>query len=256
MLVCTSGYPEYKEWIFYPRCLLSQVLVSGRKWRSVLRSVERGGSASSLKIASEIICVEKTLSKKTGHGLCSKSLWENRYICLQLAEKENKIWGNIKHLICEFWSGLLIGAKCQCGTELHADTRCALGKAGCWNIGCSVSVTHPWLPIVLLMAFFSISDGERAKEKPSSISTWRQCGGETSCRAILHPPRKPLPSWGIIWSNIDSLIPWFQLKLPYCEALLLPRLGFHMLEIGLHCARYCTTIAGKHSSSCSNTLNC
>lgn len=87
--------------------------MSGRKWRSVSQSAERGGNASLLKTGSEIICMEKPLWTKMGCGLCLKSMWENRYFCSQSAEKGNKLWGYAVHLFCGFWSGLLISVKCQ-----------------------------------------------------------------------------------------------------------------------------------------------
>lgn len=87
--------------------------MSGRKWRSVSQSAERGGNASLLKTGSEIICMEKPLWTKMGCGLCLKSMWENRYFCSQSAEKGNKLSGYAVHLFCGFWSGLLISVKCQ-----------------------------------------------------------------------------------------------------------------------------------------------
>lgn len=163
MLGCTSGYPTCKEWVFYPRCLLCQVSVSGRKWRSVSRSAERGENVSLLKTGSEIICTEKPPWKKTGCGLCLKSLWENRYLCSQSAETENKLWGNVVRLFCGFWLGLLISVKCQDHTELHAHLGCVPAAAGGRAAVCPLSVTQPWVLTLLLTAPFSISDGGKAK---------------------------------------------------------------------------------------------
>lgn len=109
-------------------------------------------------------------------------------------------------------------------TELCAYLGCILGRAGCWAAPCAAPSPSLGYQCCLSHLLSAFQIGEKQKQHPSFISTWGPHGGEASCRVILHPPRQPLPSWGFIWSHIDPLIPWFQLKLHYCEALSLSML--------------------------------
>lgn len=120
-----------------------------------------------------------------------KLLGENRYFCLQSAEKENKVQGSVVHFLCGFWSGLLInvGAAQSC---------VATWDVSLTELGTELLFVHLpapdlgyWRCFSSLLSAFQV--GEKQTQWPSIVSPWGWHGEAASCMTILHPPRNPLP---------------------------------------------------------------
>lgn len=191
-LVCTSGHPTCKEWIFYPPCLLSQVSVSGGKGRSVWGSTRRGRKHILAKSREgDDLHGETSLKESRSWAWLEVAVGEQIFL-FTISWKREQALRQCRAFA--LWVSVGSGATCPPGLLPAAV--------------CAASVTR--VPILLLMAPFSIPN--------------RGSSQGSTCRVPLHHPRQPHPSPGIIWSHIGSLIPQFQLKWCSCEAALLPRL--------------------------------
>lgn len=218
-LVCTSGHPTCKEWIFYPPCLLSQVSVSGGKGRSIWLSTRRGRKHILTESRQGDDLHGETFLKASRSWAWLEVTVGEQIFLLTISWKRERALR--QHKAFALW--VLVDSFRQHGATCPP-----------WLLPvavCTAFVTQPWVPVLLLMAPFCTSDGGSHQDNTHPPPP----PGGASWRVPLHHPRQPHPSQGIIWSPTDCLIPPFQLKLRSCEASLLPRLwGVHQ-ESALLC---------------------
>lgn len=148
MLVCTSGHPMCKEWIFYPPCLLSQVSVSGGKGRSIWRSGRKHILAKSREGVD--LHGETSLKESRSWAWLEGAVGEHIFFFTISWEREQALK---QHRALALW--VLVGSLRHHGATCSA-----------WLLPaavCAASVTRPRVPMLLLMAPFSPSNGEPAK---------------------------------------------------------------------------------------------